>query len=290
MGSGFDSFGIALEAIKTYVTIREAEGYDLNETGSRQFNYDRSTLPGFLADEMCRSANYGKKYSMDIQSNVPVGRGLGSSGAVSVGVVAAMSKFLELNLTEEEIISLAMNGEKFACGSMHGDNVTASVKGGFSILHSTDPIITTTIKPKINMKFMIIIPEIAEENKTKSNRVLIPDKVSFRDCVSNTHFANAFAMGVHTGRRQLLSLGMNDNIVEKARAEKYSFLYDIKSICLSHGAIGSVLSGSGPSILALIDDQTEISSMKQDLNSYFSSAHLKYDLIYSGVGEGVKVE
>lgn len=292
LGSGFDSFGIALDAIKTYVTVREAEyeSNEVHETVNTQFNYDTSTLPGFLADEMCKSVNYGKKYSLDIQSNVPVGRGLGSSGAVSVGVVAAMSKFLGLNLTDEEIITTAMNGEEFACGSRHGDNVTASVKGGFTILHSTNPVITTTVKPKTELKFMIIIPEITEENKTKFNRSLIPERVSFKDSVSNTHFANAFVMGIKTGRRELLSLGMNDSIVEKARAQKYSFLYDIKSICLGHGAIGAVLSGAGPSILTLIDNQTEMSNMKTDLNSYFSSIDLKYDLIYSGVGEGVKVE
>lgn len=292
LGSGFDSFGIALDAFKLLVTVdnRESDYENSEENTSSRISYGKDTLPGFLASKMCEEAGYLDQYVIGIESAIPVGKGLGSSGAVSVGVVAAMNKFLGLNLSEEDMISWAMIGEGFACGSRHGDNVTASLLGGFTIIHSSDPVLATSVHPQRKMKFMIIIPEIYEDRKTESNRSLIPDKVTFKDSVANIKFANAFMIGMQSGQRNLLSLGMNDNIVERVRAQKYSFLYDIKSICRRHNSIGTVLSGSGPSILSFIDEDTNRDDIKRDLNSYFTSRHLNYSVIYSDIGEGVKIE
>ncbi len=292
LGSGFDSFGMCLDAFRVSVIVRETVNVKGKLTESIHLNNRSGTtaLPEFLARKMCDLTEFEGSYELEIKSTIPMGKGLGSSGAVSVGVVAAMGRYLGMSLTVNDVISIALNGEEFISGSKHGDNVAASALGGFSILHSTDPVLATKILSPKELKFMIIIPEISEKEKTKNNRIIIPDLVKFDDHVANSMCSNAMILGVQSGNRDLIHMGMNDRIVEKARSMKYPFFYDVKTICSKFGAIGTALSGAGPAILSIIDEETNTKSTEVALQSYFSSINLKHQVIYSGIGEGVKID
>lgn len=279
IGSGFDSFGICHGAFFSDVNLSVT-----NENGPLEINF-KSNSNDFALNE--NSAIYvmrkiasdyqiSSHLSLEINSNIPVGMGLGSSGAASVSSSVLMNEIFDLNLSVNEIIRYASYGEKFASGSYHLDNITASTLGHFSAVFSDNPLRIRKFNLPDDIEFMVIVPKIKTKNKTMENRKLIPDTVAFKDSVKNSNFSNSLLAGILTADRDLIGYGLDDCIVERARMAKYSFLADVRAICKVSDAIGLILSGAGPTMLCFTDSKTDRLEISKNLDSYFKSRGLDF--------------
>ncbi len=68
--------------------------------------------------------------NIEVDSNIPVAAGLGSSGALAVATIAAIGKLFGVDFTEKEIIKLSLEGEKIVHMNPSGIDQTISTKGG----------------------------------------------------------------------------------------------------------------------------------------------------------------
>ena len=92
-------------------------------------------------------------------------------------------KKVTLKLDDNSLVEFAGSGEKASAGSIHYDNVAASVLGGFVIV-KTDPLYVIRIEPPTNLRMCISVPEIiVPKKKTKVSRGVIPKKVNFSNSV-----------------------------------------------------------------------------------------------------------
>ena len=71
---------------------------------------------------------------MEIIKGVPIGLGMGSSGASAAAAAFGMNQLFELGMSGDDMIFYAGKGEKLTSGTAHYDNVSASILGGFVVV------------------------------------------------------------------------------------------------------------------------------------------------------------
>ncbi len=189
-----------------------------------------------------------------IEKNVPVGVGLGSSGASAAACVRALDSLLELDMSEEELVRVARLGEEAATGNPHADNVAASLLGGFTIVYGRNPAKVMSISPPKNLTAVVVTPQVKlPRKKTKLARSLVPRSVKLQDAILNLGRASALATGFARGNIELIGSGMEDSIAEPYREKLIPGYREVKRAALKAEAAGVAISGAGPSVLAIVN-------------------------------------
>ncbi|MBA2598220.1 MAG: homoserine kinase [Chloroflexota bacterium] len=246
LGPGFDALGLALglwneatvdaagEAGR--VTLEGAEAAllhgreNLTLTAMRRFAAETGrTLPPF---------------SLNVRTDVPVARGLGSSAAALVAGLVAANHLLGTSLPAADLYSIAWQMEG------HGDNVGAALYGGavLAVPEVPDPVQLLT-HGRLDLCAVIFIPEAT--GLTRAARAALPPTVPHADAAFNLAAAGGLVLGLHTGDARLISAGMHDRLHEPYRARLFPHLEPMTAAARAAGALGACLSGAGPSILAL---------------------------------------
>jgi homoserine kinase len=293
LGPGFDILALAHNAFYDTVEV------GINSSDNLEILIDAENIPlefdknsaGYAIYKMLNELGIRAKVKLRIQKGIPIGLGLGSSGASAAAAVSAVNEVLKLGLKKEELVKFAMIGEYAVAGSPHPDNVAASLFGGVVLVNSLNPIKITKIPVNINFKILLLIPDMKKiENKTKKAREMIPESISIKYYIENSRNLASLILGLINGNRELIRLGLNDNIIEKSRLPLFPFYPKIKEIALKTNAIGACVSGAGPSILVFIDDETKINLLLDLSKEVFSSYSLNFRYVITTIGEGVRIE
>ncbi|MGC9105796.1 MAG: homoserine kinase [Thermoprotei archaeon] len=266
LGSGYDVLAVAHDAFFDVLEIEarpsteidvaiESEGVPLDA---------RKNSASYAVLRMLEELNIKQKVKIRLWKGVPAGLGLGSSGASAAGAVVGVNEALKLNLSKDELVKFASYGEEAAAGSAHPDNVAASVVGGFVAVVSQSPLKVVSIPHNVDVEFVLFIPEVRIEQKTMKARELVPKEIPTKKYVENLRFATALIVGLQKGDRDLIRLGLNDEIVEKAREPLFPYYPRLKEMALKHNAVGACVSGAGPSVLVFVDDKTDKDGLIKD--------------------------
>jgi len=257
LGSGFDTFGLALEAFRDTLTAELTDrGIAVKFTGlgaeGIPANPERNTA-GLVAKALIADRGVGVK--LHVEKGIPLKMGLGSSGASAAACAVALNELLNLRLSKNEIIKYAAMGEVAAAGAGHADNVAASVLGGFSIVQTWDDrIVAVRLDPPSNLEVALALPCIeSPENKTAKARAVLPIMVDFKSAMSNTQNAASVVAGFHFGDIEMIGRGMTNLIVEPARKQFIPGFDAVKKAALKAGAAGATISGAGPAVIAIVD-------------------------------------
>lgn len=281
LGSGFDVFGLALDAFTDKVTITRTDkrGVTVVTDGNVPTNPRRNTA-GLVALESVK--RYVKRGGLGVcvQKNVPVGFGMGSSAASAAAAAVAIDRLLNLKLGASSLVELAGIGERASTSSIHYDNVAASVLGGFVIVR-TDPLNIIKMPPPTDMKCCIGIPDIAVPvKKTSASRSLVPNKVSLQNTTANVSNAAAMAAGFARRDTALIGSAMTDAIAEPARQRMIPGLESIRRLCIRAGAVGVAISGAGPSVIAIGSSQTDMDAVGRAMMRGFASAKVRSKIVH----------
>ena len=258
LGAGFDVFGLALDKYSDKVRVRLTQGRRVRIIAkghyARQIPRDvgkNSAGPPAMA--LLRRARLKKGLEIIIEKDVPLGLGLGSSGATAAACTKALDHLLELKLANDELVRVASLGEKAVAGTAHPDNVAASLIGGFVIVVG-HPFKIIPIKPPSSLTAVIVTPVLPRrDNKTRLARKVVPKSLEVKKAVLNIGRASAIALGFAKGDIEMIGIGMEDEIAEPYREEFLPGYWDAKKAAIEADAAGVSISGAGPSILALVD-------------------------------------
>jgi len=142
-----------------------------------------------------------------------------------------------------------MAGEFAGCGSIHPDNVTPSLYGGFILARTAQPPDIVRLPVPDGLACAVLHPHLQIETGTA--RKLLGDQVPLKDATRQWANVGALVSALHTSDMALLSRSLVDHIAEPKRASLVPGLAEIKAAAMSAGALGASLSGSGPSVFAL---------------------------------------
>ncbi len=299
LGPGYDVLAMAIDLFydEVVLNIENSSIIDVKTISVHgpYSNYVplRENTAMVAAREFLKRYEIKAKVELNIWKNIPVGKGLGSSGATAAATVAALAKAFNVN-DENELVDIAAEGEKASAGSPHPDNVAASLLGGIVLIHNRKPLRVVKIPLKKKPKLIIIIPKTSfVKEKTKYARSLLPKTVPMEKVVFNTGKIAVLITGFTTGNLRLAGEGMEDAIVESARKPILPLYFEIKRTLKNKGALGVCVSGAGPSILVMFDQEfpkNKIDEVKNYISNFYGEKGFNVEIYDVRIAEGAKVE
>ena len=288
LGPGFDVFGLAINAFYDKVTLTKIKnGITIITDENVPTNPDNNTA-GLVVKNMKKKFRINQGIEIKIEKGVPAGFGMGSSAASAAAAAVAFDKLFGLKLDDNSLVEFAGSGEKASAGSIHYDNVAASVLGGFVIV-KTDPLYVIRIEPPTNLRMCIAVPEIiVPKKKTKVSRGVIPKKVNFSNSVLNLSNATAIVAGFMKKDLELIGNSIKDVIVEPARQHMIPGFSKVKENAIKAGASGVTISGAGPSVIAFAKKSSDMKKISLAMTKGFTSANTKCKTIICKPSDGAK--
>ena len=291
LGPGFDVFGLAVNAFYDEITLtkKKTKGVSIVTEDDIPTNPDKNTA-GLVVKNMIKKFKTKDGIEIKIKKNVPAGYGMGSSAASAAAAAVAFDKLYKLKLDGNSLVGFAGIGEKASAGSIHYDNVAASVLGGFVIV-KTDPLDIIRIDPPTNLRMCIAVPKLkVPKKKTKVSRGVIPKKISFTSSITNLSNATAIVVGFMNKDPVMIGKSIKDVIVEPARKHMIPGFSKIKENALKAGALGVTISGAGPSVIAFSKSSGDLKKISQAMVKGFESAKIDCQTIICKPSVGAKIK
>jgi homoserine kinase len=183
-------------------------------------------------------------FDLEIQNQIPVAVGLGSSAAAIVAGISAARWLVDRSLLDREIISMADRREG------HPDNVAAAWEGGFTLaVRAGDAVIACSCPVPDSLQFALVVPDYAMP--TEKARAALPESYSRADAVHNLQRAATVVAQLFSGRLALSQQMFDDRWHQPYRASLMPGLSEALQFTAPE-VLGVCLSGAGPSILALV--------------------------------------
>ncbi len=269
---GFDVLGFCLDGIGDEMIIRKSkdkgvritvsDGYDL------PLDIDKN-IAGVSAKALYKKVNPDFGFELEIYKRIKPGSGIGSSAASAVGSVFGMNQLLGKPFNQNELIEFAMKGEALASAAEHADNIAPALFGGFTLVKNLKPLRILQIPSPEDLYAVIVHQQI--EIKTSEARSVLPALIKLKDATTQWANLGSLIHALHTNDYALIGECLEDVVAEPYRSKVIPAYEILKKAAKTAGALGTSISGSGPSIFSLckgIDIAKEISStQKKVLNS-----------------------
>ena len=286
LGPGFDIFGLAIDAFYDEVTLTKTNnGITIVTHDNIPTNPENNTA-GLVVKNMKKKFKIKSGVEIKIKKGVPAGFGMGSSAASAAATAVAFDKLFGLGLDGNTLVEFAGSGEKASAGTIHYDNVAASVLGGFVIVR-TNPLDVIRIDPPTNLRMCVAVPKLnVPKKKTKVSRGVIPKKIKFTDSVLNISNASVIVAGFLKKDPKLIGNSIKDVIVEPARQHMIPGYSKVKQNALKAGALGVTISGAGPSIIAFSQSSDNLKRISLAMSKGFASANTQCQTIICKPSKG----
>lgn len=252
MGPGFDSFGMALKLYNEIeIEERKGETIILNNGIKSEENYKDNLIYKSLINTL---GIFNYKYDGFIinvsKCDIPICRGLGSSAACIVGGVAAASSLMGNRLSLDEIIEIATEIEG------HPDNVVPAAVGGMVVsIKEGEKVNYSKVRVPNELKFAAMIPDF--QVSTALSRQILPQAYLKEDCIFNISRSAMLISALYNGEFDKLRTCFNDKIHEPYRKKLIKNAEEILQKAQEIGAVGEFVSGSGSTLMAVVDKDTE---------------------------------
>jgi len=291
LSCGFDVLGLCLDTAGDEMIIRKS-----NTKGVRITKIVGADLPletennvaGVAALALLEEVETEFGFEIEIYKNIKAGSGIGSSAASSAGAVFGINELLGQPFTRKELVKFAMQGEKLASGNAHADNVAPALLGGFTLVRCSNPLDIIKIDSPSELYATVVHPQI--ELKTSDARSVLKQTVSLKSAITQWGNVGGLVAGLYTQDYELIGRSLHDEIVEPLRSVLIPGFDLIKKTAYENGALGSGISGSGPSIFALSKGEATSQKIAKAMSIVYDEMKLPYEIHVSKVNDqGMKI-
>src|ERR1044072_2518313 len=255
LGPGFDCFGLAL---KLYLTVNatvlpeSSEPCRVTTTGAKE----NEALPRNAVNLIYRAMSFAARregvslpcVELKAHNEIPLASGLGSSAAAIVAGIRLSALLTGTSIPDQTILNYATEFEG------HPDNVSASIYGGFlaSCIRNDGTVFATRFEWPAQIRVVVVSPHSALP--THVARAALPRTITRTDAVQNLQRTAIFTAAIAQQRYDLLWEAMRDRLHQPYRESLVPGLAEALALPPSPGLLGIALSGAGPSIVGLVDD------------------------------------
>jgi homoserine kinase len=288
---GFDVLGFCLDTIGDVMRISKTTtpGVSIGTiTGQKLPTDPKLNVATVAANALLKEVPSEFGFQIDIDKKINPGSGVGSSAASAAGAVFGINELLGSPFTRKELIRFAMAGESLASGAAHADNLAPVLLGGFTLVRSNAALDVIELPNPKELVAAIIHPKI--ELKTLHSRAILKKTVPLSKAIEQWGNLGAFVSGLYTQNYELLSRSMEDKVIEPYRAMLIPKFYQVKQAAIDAGALGSGISGSGPSIYSLSRGRETAEKVGRAMSAIYKELELDHQLYLSGINsEGIKI-
>lgn len=261
LGPGFDTLGLALDLYNTYYIEEIEKGLEI--TGCEEEFADENNLVYTSMMDCFEKIGYNPKgIKIDMHTDIPISRGLGSSAACIIAGVMGANLIAGSPLNKDEVFQIATEIEG------HPDNIAPALFGGLVVsIMEENEIYYTKVDIHKGIKFIALIPDFTLS--TREARGVIPESIPFKDAVFNVSRVSILISSLVNGELHLLKHGVKDALHQNYRGELIPDYFNIIKTCEELGALGSILSGAGPTIMNIVreDDEEFKEKIQKELKS-----------------------
>jgi homoserine kinase len=291
LSCGFDVLGLCLATAGDEMIIRKSDKKGIRITKIVGANLPLETennVAGVAALAMLEEIETEFGFEIEIYKNIKAGSGIGSSAASSVGAVFGINELLGRPFTRKELVKFAMQGEKLASGNAHADNVAPCLLGGFTLVRCSNPLDIIKIDSPSELYATVVHPQI--ELKTSDARSVLKQTVSLKSAITQWGNVGGLVAGLYTQDYELIGRSLHDEIIEPIRSMLIPGFDLIKKTAYENGALGSGISGSGPSIFALSKGKETAEKIAKAMSAVYDEINLPYEIHVSKVNpDGVSI-
>ena len=288
---GFDVLGLCLETVGDEMIIRKSDvkGIKIMKIVGEDLPLETSkNVAGVAALALLDAIDYKFGFEIEIYKNIKPGSGIGSSAASAAGAVFGINELLGKPFTRKELVEFAMKGEAIASGSEHADNVAPAILGGITLVRSSAPLDIIKIESPSELFATVIHPQI--ELKTSEMRAVLQPMIPLKSAILQWGNLGGLIAGFYTSDYELIGRSLHDEIVEPLRGPFIPKFDVIKKTALENGALGSGISGSGPSIFALSKGIETANRIAKAMFVVYEDMNMPFEIHVSKVNpEGVKI-
>jgi homoserine kinase len=285
LGPAFDAAALAFD-FGLHVTAEPAREFSIAARGR---NADLcGKMPGNLVVDtysklLEREGKPVTPLAIELDNDIPLGMGCGSSAAAVSASVAMASIFGGLDWHGDRIVS-----EASACEG-HPDNVAACWHGGVVLARSpqtsrTDGVPAISVLPvpvAVEWPLLLAIPD-APLATSEARRVL-PRLYSRVDLIHNVQSAMLLVLAFGQGRGEWLSEALSDRVHHPYRAQLCPLLPALSALAGTEGVNGVALSGAGPSVLMFLGESIDRKEVHDRVTGYLAQQNMTAELRFTTI-------
>lgn len=270
LGPGFDQLGIALDLFLDARFEAGPSGSGLAvEAPPGWPSPDQDRLVACLSDALGQRPD-GRLW---VESSIPIGRGIGSSGAATVaGLLLGCALAGDLEPDRTRLLARGLRFEG------HPDNLGAALFGG-AVASCPLPeggAFALPLPLSASLEFALAWPD--QPLFTPAARAVLPEQISRQDAVSNARHLTLLLAGLASGRGDLLARGLEDRWHVPYRLPLLPGSASAFLAARAAGAFGATLSGAGSALLALCPPgrgQAAAEAMADELRRATGAGHAR---------------
>lgn len=258
LGGGFDTLGVAVELFLRVqvIEVRDDGGSRLTVRRSQPAVKGRNALERAFDLMVARTGRRTPTVVVDVESDIPMAAGLGSSAAATVAGLRVFERVAG-DLPTEVMLAVAAEAEG------HADNAAPALLGGLTsvIDQPGGPVALRWTWPE-GLRLVVATP--AAGLATAKARAALPDVLPRQDAIFNLQRVLSLVHALHHDDDARLREAVRDRWHQPARAALVPLLDEALSID-DPDVLGTFLSGAGPSIAALARNTARVEQLFSSL-------------------------
>jgi homoserine kinase len=255
VGPGLDILGLAVAGAGDTVRAewtREA-GIHVRDPGHPGLSSDPTRHTSALAARAVLTAAHGARafprgIALSVTKGLPLAGGQGGSAASAVAGAVAVNALLGGPLDRQALLEACLVAEEAVAGR-HLDNIAPSLMGGIVLIRCMQPVEVVALPVPAELIVVLVRPE--QQLRTAEARAVLPDAIPLEVALHQAAQVAAVAAALACNDYALLGRAIDDRIAEPSRAGLLPGFPEAKAAALDAGALGSSISGSGPTAFAL---------------------------------------
>jgi homoserine kinase len=256
IGPGLDILGLALAGPGDTVRAEwvEEPGIRILEAGHPDLPAEASRHTAGLAAIAVaervgdrRGGNQG--IALTVRKGLPLSGGQGGSAASAVAGAVAVNALLGNPLDRLALVSACAEAEEGVSGR-HADNIVASLLGGIVLIRSLEPL--DLVQLPVPDELLVVVARPDQQLRTAHSRSVLPAAIPREVALHQAAQVGAIVAALASGDYALLGRAIDDRIAEPVRAALLPGFREAKQAALEAGALGSSISGGGPTAFALV--------------------------------------
>lgn len=283
IGLGFDSIGIAVDLYLTLTVVEPSNEWKIEHPFGEAVPTNQENLIIETALAVCPAL---QPHHLVCESDIPMTRGLGSSSSAIVAGIELANQLGNLNLTPQQKVEWATKLEG------HPDNVAPAILGGLVVATydaKSQEVDYLQKEIQSDIQGIALIPDF--ELSTKVSRQVLPSEFVYSKAVQASSRSNVLVAALwQEDWKNVSRIVEKDLFHEPYRERLIPFLTPVRKLAKEKEAIGTYLSGAGPTVMVL-SSKDKSTTIVEYLQEHLPSELGNYNIQVLTVDQlGVRVE